>query len=737
MSSLEPARKPDPRTPVAPQMAWRVAAIGTIALVMFGIVFFRLWYLQILSGNKYLAQASAQETRPVPVQAPRGQVLASNGQTLVSSQTTSSVRIVPSRLPESLDPELAAYREGIEHAVKRAAPLEAQEKAVETRLAALKSSSDPPAERRRLRSEAKRELNAVRRRIKRVGTVAVPRLAASQTHDRGLFQRLGALLKLGPRKIVELVIHGVEVTPSAAVTIDSGATAGQRAVLAEHKSEFPGVEQGPVAQRAYPYGEMAAQVFGTVGSISQGELSEPHFKGVLKGTAVGQSGLEYTYDNYLRGTPGKQNVHVNAAGEPTGAPVSEVQPKAGYDLKTTIDLPLQVEAERALREEVQAAHGRGEGADGAAFVAMDPVNGEVLAMGSYPSYNPSFFTKPFTEAELKGIEGPENSVTGGKALLNRAYQGGYATGSTFKPYTAMAALEAGVISPTEAFGAGEYIEVGGIKFHNNESSNFGNVDLVKALEVSSDVYFFTVGKRAYEHGGDLIQKMAHRLGIGDPTGIDLPNEVLGVVPERKWLQELEAEERRCTRREHKPCGYVLEPNAPWSVGDNMNLAIGQGDLLTNPLQMAVAYSTLVDAYRNGGQGWRPTPHLGKQIDNAAGELVTTLKFPARKRHVNLNPEDLGYVFEGIHDATVGPEGTSTGDWAGWNQSLHETYGKTGTSERAGQTEQAWYTCYVASEKHPLVIAVTVEEGRYGAETAAPIARLIADQYFHQPIKKIG
>ncbi|MHB1537724.1 MAG: penicillin-binding transpeptidase domain-containing protein [Solirubrobacteraceae bacterium] len=736
MSSLEPARKPESRTPVAPQMAWRVAVIGTIALVMFGIVFFRLWYLQILSGGKFVAQASAQQHRPLPVLAPRGQILASNGQVLVSSQTTSEVRIVPAKLPESLAGEFATYREGIEHAVKQSAPLEARQKAIETRLDALKSTSAPGAERRRLRSEGERELNAMKQQLHRVGAVAVPRLAATQTLDRRLFTRLGALLKLSPRKIVELIIHGVEVTPYAPVTIDSAAKAGQRAVLAERKSEFPGVEQGPVAQRAYPYGEMAAQIFGTVGPINARELSEEHFKGVPKGAVVGQSGLEYEYDNYLRGTPGEQEVSVNAAGEPTGTPLKEVPPKRGYDLQTTIDLPLQIEAERALREDLAAAHNRGLPANGAAFVALNPLNGEVLAMGSYPSYDPSFFTKPFTEAEFKAVEGTASGTTGGRALLNRAIQGGYATGSTFKPYTAMAALEAGVITPTQEFGAGTYIEVGGLKFHNNASEEFGNVNLVKALEVSSDVYFFTVGKRAYEHGGDIIQKMAHRLGIGDHTGIDLPGENVGLVPERRWLEGLEAEERRCTRREHKPCGYVLEPNATWTVGDNMNLALGQGDLLTNPLQMALAYSTLVDAFRNNGHGWRPTPHLGRQIDNANGELVRTLKFPPGKANINLNPEDLHYVFEGIHAATVGPGGTSTADWAGWPQGLHETYGKTGTAERFGYVEQAWYMCYIASEKHPIVIAVAVEQGRYGTESAAPVARLMADQYFHRPKRLI-
>jgi penicillin-binding protein 2 len=209
------------------------------------------------------------------------------------------------------------------------------------------------------------------------------------------------------------------------------------------------------------------------------------------------------------------------------------------------------------------------------------------------------------------------------------------------------------------------------------------------------------------------------------------------VPDAAYIKKLDKEEAQCTREEHgKPCEIIYEPGEIWTVGDDMHLALGQGELLTDPLQMAVGYSTLVDAYRKDGHGWRPTPHVGKQIDNSAGELVTTLKFPPRKRRVELNPTDLGYVFEGIHDATVGPGGTSTTVWKGWNESLHETYGKTGTAEHLGQTEQAWYMCYIASEKRPLVIAVTMEQGGYGAEAAAPIARLIADQYYNQPKKLV-
>lgn len=735
MSSIEPPRKPESRLPVAPQMAWRVAILGTIALVMFGIIFFRLWYLQVLTGNHYVALASAQKHRPVSIAAPRGGILASNGTTLVSSMTKSAVEIVPSKLPESLEAQITAYKRELEVSAKRAAPLELEKKAVEARLSALKSSSDTPAQRQRLRRQDGTELKQVQRSLKEADDVTIPGLPASMTRDRALYRRLGRLLKISPRKIDELVIRNVDITPYAPVSIDSNVGFGPSTLLAERKSEFPGVEQGPIAVRSYPHGEMAAQIFGHVGPVTKEELEGEAFKGVPEGTTVGQSGLEYQYDRDLRGEPGKREVQVNADGEPIDSTAKEeVQPKPGYDLQTTIDLPLQIEAEKALHEELAAAKQRGSPADGAGFLAMDPVNGEILAAGSYPSYNPGFFTKPFTEAEYKALNAPPTlGVTGGDALLDRTVEGGYATGSTFKPVTAMAGLEAGIITPEEEFGGGSCLEVSGEKFCNDQDEDDGNLDLVHALEVSLDTYFFTVGERAYDHGGNIIQKMAHKLGIGDPTGIDLPSEFPGVVPDAKYIEELNKKEERCTREEHgKPCGYIFEPGEVWSVGDDMHLALGQGELLTDPLQMAVVYSTLVNAYKHGGHGWRPRPHFGKQIDNANRELVRTLKFPPEKTGIDLNESDLGYVFEGIHDATVGPGGTSTTVWKGWNESLHETYGKTGTAERQEQHEQAWYMVYIESEKRPLVIAVTVEQGGYGAETAAPIARLIADQYYGQP-----
>ncbi len=651
MSTLERVRPQEPRAPAPPQMAFRVAILGGLAMAAFAIIFFRLWYLQVLTGEQYVQQANVNRARDLPVAAPRGEILDREGRMIASSRTTNAVQIVPSALPPAGAPRLALYR------------------------------------------------------------------------------RLGALLEMSPRRVEALVIKGRTALPYAPVTIKTDAGPGPLTVLAERQNEFPGVTQQPVSIRLYPFGEMAAQVLGYVGQISSPELKRRAFAGVKQGTVVGQEGLEYYYDRYLRGSPGVQRVEVNASGYPVASTLAPTQPTAGYSLKVTLDLPLERAAEKALLEGVEHARAGGKPADAGAFVAMNPRNGEVLAIGSYPSFDPNKFAKPLTESEYKALEG-KATTPGGEAgpapLTDRAVNGTYPTGSTFKPITAMGALEAGVMSPSTGLGAGQCVTVSTQQFCNAGKFDYGPVGLVEALKVSSDTYFFEVGELANSYG-EVIQQMAHKLGVGEPTGIDLPSEITGLVPTRAWRAKVAAEELACEQRRHVPsCG--ISDGRPWSVGDNMHLAVGQGDLLTSPLQMAVAYSTLANAFAGGGTGAVVRPHLGMEIDGPQGELVQALGFTPT-RHVTLNDSDLSLVMEGIHEAASQPGGTSAAVWAGWNQAQHPVYGKTGTAQHLVGEDQSWYMCYLPDARRPIVIAVTVEKGGFGAETAAPIARLIASQWF--------
>ncbi|HWX45767.1 MAG TPA: penicillin-binding transpeptidase domain-containing protein [Solirubrobacteraceae bacterium] len=679
MNSLERVRTPDrtgghslhehPRfgqrvpPPGASQLGLRVAILGGVALIMFGIIFFRLWYLQILSGEQYVQQAAANTLRDLPIVAPRGQILDREGNVLVTSRVTNAVQIVPSELP--------------------------------------------PAGPGR----------------------------------RALYRRLGGLLGMSPRRIVEIEEKGHKEVSYAPVTIKTDAGRGVLTVLGERQDEYPGVKQEQVSVRRYPDGEMAAQMFGYVSQVTKEEKEPgtalyPHFKGVETGTMVGQEGLEYQYDRYLRGTPGVRPVEVNSENQVVAnKPVTK--PRVGYSLRLTLDLPLQREGEVALRKGMELARALGHPGNGAAFLAMEPRSGQILASGSYPSFDPNRFVKPLTESELKEVEQIGKGVEGAREpdpLLDRATEGHYPTGSTFKPITAIGSLEAGLLDPNVGMGAGSCIvAAGGQKFCNAGNNDYGAVGLVAALKVSSDTYFFEVGEHDNGHNPPAIQAMAHKLGIGRPTGIDLPNESEGVLPSPAWREDQNRKQAKCLR--HPPrvgCGYVAEIR-PWEPGDNMDLAVGQGDLQTDPLQMAVAYSTLANAFMGGGEGTVPTPHVGMAIENPSGGIVQTLNFPPRRK-VKFNDANLNLVMEGIHDATFERGGTSADVWSGWNQAKYPVYGKTGTAERAGQVEQAWYMCILPDANRPIVIAVTVEQGGFGDQAAAPVARLIASKWFNQPLK---
>jgi len=655
---VEPPKPPATRVPVPPALAVRAAVLGVLALVLFGVIFFRLWYLQILSGNQYVQQANANRLREIPIPAPRGEILDREGRALVSDRVANAVQVVPTALP------------------------------------------------------------------------------ASGAGRGELYGALGRVLGMSPRRIALLVAHGEKELPYAPVTIKTDAGPAALTVLAEHQSEFPGVEQQPVSIRSYPDGTMAAQVLGYVGEVSRKELKRKGFRGVEPRTIVGQAGLEYYYDNWLRGRSGEQRVEVNAAGEAVPAYIPPEPPRAGYNLKTTLSLGLERAGESALHEGIESARASGKPATAGAYVALDPRSGEILALGSDPSFDPEKFTHPLTESEYKELTGAGSAAGTPRPLTNLATEGVYPTGSTFKPITAMAALEGGFLSPSEGLGGGQCISVGTEPFCNAGHADYGPVGLVEALKVSSDTYFFEVGERANRYG-TVIQNMAHELGVGEETGIDLPGEIDGLVPDPKWRAEMNKLQEAC-EREHPHdasarCGYVSEVK-PWTVGENMDLAVGQGSLQTSPLQMAVAYSTLVNAYLNNGEGWRPTPHLGLEIDAHDGALAQRLGTAhyAPRHRVRLDPEHLDLVFEGIHKAASESGGTSADVWTGWNQSAHPVFGKTGTAEVLGKLEQSWYMCYVADAERPIVIAVTVEQGGFGAETAAPIARLIASAWFNQP-----
>jgi penicillin-binding protein 2 len=595
----------DRRPSLTPQLAMRVAILGGIALLAFALIFFRLWYLQVLSGESYRAEANDNRVREIKVQAPRGEIVDREGRVLVENRVGLSVKVSPGKLPDS---------------------------------------------------------DAARRAV---------------------YRRLGRVLGMRPARVERKVERQLKALPFSAATVKQDVGTDIVAYLLENQDDFPGVEPERVFLRRYPHGDVGAHLFGYTGEISPGEIKSERFRGVQAGDRVGKTGIESQYDRFLRGRNGAARVEVDALGNLTKT-LKRVDTQQGSQLRLSLDLGVQQAAQQAL------AGGTGRGA----FAVMDVNNGEVLALGSQPSFDPNIFTKPLSQKRLDALSSDEL----GKPLFNRAIQGGYPTGSTFKLVTASAALESGHLTPETVLNDPGSLTVGGVTFENAGKAVHGALALRQALTVSSDVFFYQLGQYMNEKGMPL-QKWGHRLGIGRRTGIDLPAEEPGRLPTPRWRD-----------RWYKQ-GLT---DRPWSVGDNINLSVGQGDLLSNPLQMAVAYAAIA----NGGRVLRP--RLGLRIEDASGRALQQLDAPTARR-LKISKTNRDAILEGLYGAANEPGGTSTPVFEGFPIPIA---GKTGTAEHVGKADQSWYVALAPYPNPKYVVAVTDEAGGFGADTAAPMARRI-------------
>jgi penicillin-binding protein 2 len=669
----------DRRPPITPQLALRVAVLGGLAFVLFAIIFFRLWYLQVLSGDQYLQQANNNKVRVTRIPAPRGAIVDRNGQVLVENRVATIVQMDPESLPVAEREQAATWGQRVTSRSRRPKGKQGP-----------KIPMPPPA---------------------------TPEL-------RGRFARLAGVLGMSARTIQDRVVQSLVLASYANITVKVDVPQTVRNYLLERSELFPGIHVEKTYLRSYPRHSLAAQLVGTVGEISPQELKLKRFRGVPAGTIVGKEGIERTYDRYLRGVDGATRITVDALGRPKGQGVARA-PVPGRQVKLSLDLGLQEAGQQALSKVINSGPGTA-----GAFVAMDPNDGKVLAMGSYPSYDPAVLSRPITKAKYNRLFG----ATAGAPRFNRAMQGLYPTGSIFKPITAMAALSNGVITPDTPINDPGCIKIGaaGQQFCNAKSQVNGTVSLRRAIQVSSDVFFYTLGRDLNNNVPGLpLQSWAHKLGLGARTGIDLPDEFKGTVPDPKWRDSRNRLEAQCRKRNKIPltappsagCGIADGTNRPWTVGDNVNLSVGQGDLQATPLQMATVYATLA----NGGHVVRP--HLGMDVEDANGRLVQKIDSGAPRR-VKLDPGYLNAITDGLHMATTG-DGTSADVFAGWNQSAFPVYGKTGTAERRPKNDQSWYVCYVPNQRKPIVLAVTVEEGGFGAVGAAPVARYMLGEWFDQ------
>lgn len=527
--------------------------------------------------------------------------------------------------------------------------------------------------------------------------VSTTKLPEDPARERAELAALGKLVHMSLPQVRKTIAEGEEVAAGAPVTLRRDVGYDLVYYLEENQGRFPGVSVQRVFVRRYPHETQAAHVLGSVGEVTEEELKEGPYKDLEPGEEVGQAGAEATYDHFLRGEPGLTKIQVNAMGEPTpGGQLVSVPPTPGDTLKLTIDGSVQTAGESALASR---------GLPGA-FISMNVHNGEILGLGSFPTFDPTELTPPLSQAQVDRLYRSESAP-----LVDRATEGLYPTGSTFKLITALAGLEEGLITPGTVVQDNGSITVGEQKFENSEGVSNGPVDLVSALRVSSDVYFYELGLKMWDT--NQLQRWAHELGIGRPSGIDLA-AVEGLLPSKKWrdhLYKLYMEGKEGTER-------------PWSAGDDIQLATGQGDLQTNPLQMAIAYATVA----NGGTV--VTPHVGLQIEDAAGRVLKEFD-PKPRRHVAINPASQAAILEGLHEAAQSPGGTS---YPVFNGFPIEVAGKTGTAERGVEhANQSWY-CVLAPYPDPrIVTCVTIEEGGFGAEAAAPAAKEILEAYFHKQL----
>jgi penicillin-binding protein 2 len=589
--------------PQGSRLSLRVAVLGGVAVALFGVLFFRLWNLQVLDGDKYLAEAKNNRTREFKVIAPRGDILDREGDVLVDNRTSLALQLNPTKLPE----ELVEQREELE--------------------------------------------------------------------------RIGELAHMSLPKVRKTIKEGEEVAAGAPVTLRRDVGYELIAYIEENQADFPGVSVQRVFVRHYPDGSRAAHVLGSVSEISEEELKEPRYKGLEPGDEIGQAGAEYTYDKFLRGDPGLTRIQVNALGQPTpGGQLVSTPPTPGKNLKLTIDGDVQSSGEAGL-----AARGLP-----GAFISMNVDNGEILGLGSFPTFDPDDLIEP-TQAQVNELY--RDPVLA--PLVNRATEGAYPTGSIFKIITALAGLENGQITPDEVVVDNGEIQVGDQTFQNAGGVAHGAVELRRALQVSSDVYFYLLGLDMWET--NELQEWAHKLGIGRPAGLDLPEEGETLLPSKAWRNQLVKE------------GLALE-DRPWSAGDNVQLATGQGDLQTNPLQMALAYAAL------GNGGKIVTPHVGLEVEDAAGRVLKEFEFKPQ-RHVHINPGYRTAILEGLHAAAQEGDGTAAGVFGGFPIPIA---GKTGTAERPGHADQSWFAALSPYPNPRIVTIATVEEGGFGAESAAPV-----------------
>jgi penicillin-binding protein 2 len=617
---------------LTPKVAVRIAILGGIAMALLGVLLVRLWFLQVINEQQYVQRADSNYLRTLVTPAPRGNILSSDGQTLVANRPSENV------------------------------------------------VADP------------RELTKGKRRQQ------VLRRLATKLPDT-TYQELLRAVKTGEKN-----------APLEPVLLAENVDGPLYRYLAEHARDYPGIDLQESYVRTYPDGTLAAHILGSTGRITPDELASYRRRGYVGNEIVGASGVEQAYERYLAGTPGKAVVEVDAGGHPQGDVVSSQLPLPGRNIELSINTGVQSALEQSIADAAGVT-----GATGAAGVALDPSTGEVLGLASYPTYSPEAFVKRNPKALHRLYTDPD------QPLFDRAIAGLYPTGSTFKPITATAALQQGLLTPGELIDSRPEITLYKQSFHNFQFENHGWVDLPTALEVSSDTYFDQVSARLWKKQSATsypLQAAARDYGLGKPTGIDLPDEQGGLVPDPPWKRRHFVGVDASTGKRYS------DLDRSWFAGDTIQLGIGQGYLQATPLQMANAYAAIADG------GVVHTPTVVSTIADPNGRVVKTVADSQPSHKLDISSDDLAAIREGLYRVANDPDGTAYSVFGNLPDE-DRAAGKTGTAESGdGSPDHSWFVGYAPADNPKIVVAVVIEHGGQGANAAAPAVCHTMGAYLH-------
>lgn len=621
----------------------RLTILVVVAGCLFGALFARLAFLQVVNAPTSQKLATNTGQRQIYTQAPRGNILDRNGQVLVGNRTSEVIEV--QRQQAASDPAMKA--------------------------------------------------------------------------------RLSALLGMTPKQL-DVALNDSQYSPFAPVPVLRDAAPSQILYVQEHQSLFPGVKATTETLRDYtPAGKAAANLVGYVGAISSAEYAKVKSQGGYRpGDQVGLSGVEAEYESVLRGSPGIETVQVNAKGNVLGV-VSTTTPVQGPNLKLSIDGNVQMAAETALLQGQTAARGSFDGVTGRNFISPggaavveDPRDGTVVALATNPVYDPNDFVGGISQAKYAAYQDPASN----DPLLDRTIQGQYAPGSTFKLVTATAALQKGLITPTSTYADAGKIKIGNQVFKNDQGASYGTIDLQKAITVSSDIYFNSLGANFWNMRGtlgpDAFQNVARTYGLGSTLGVKLPNEAPGKIPDPASVK---LDYQRFPK---------LFTTGTWFTGDSAQIAVGQFEDLVTPLQLANAYST----FANGGTTY--VPRLALDTETQDGKVLQAFTSQT-KGTVPLAPDQRAAMVAGFTGVVNDSNGTAFGVFRGSPLSKMSIAGKTGTAQATPKQSTSVFTSFAPATNPTYEVTAFMEQSGYGASVAGPVVRQIYDKLYNLPPEPIA